>query len=73
MNLHFEISVPNAKVGISILKKIHNLTGVLPVNVTGYSPTEFNDTMKPIAEAACELQAEETTKYKHLRIMRPAI
>lgn len=73
MNIHFEISVPNANVGITILKQIHKLTGILPINVTGYDPARYNEHMKPIADAVYELKSEETTRYSHLRIIRNAV
>ena len=68
MKIHFEMSVPNSRVGVSMVKAIHKLTGILPENVTHY--TDLSE-MKPIAQLASDLKAENT-RYSHLKIVRTA-
>lgn len=69
MKIHFEMDVQNSRVGVMMVKQIHRLTGILPVNVTHY-----NDLceMKPIAQLCSDLKAENT-KYSHLKIVRKAV
>lgn len=69
MKLHFEMEVPNSKVGVQITRQIHKLTGILPDNVTNYS--EIAE-MRPIAEVFNELHAENT-RYSHLKIVQKAV